>query len=78
MISEHGNYKCDFCGGETGQFHDDTGNHVECQDRGTQLADLREAVEAARYVIDVYKTKAGSMIGALDDLAAALAKLEAK
>ncbi len=40
MITQDLTCKCDFCQGETGEFYDDTGNHVGCQDMNARIADL--------------------------------------
>jgi hypothetical protein len=76
MISEHGNYKCDYCGDDEGNFYTETGNHVVCQ----QMADAVELVKQAQ--IQLRATQINWQEDCLfrcdDLLTGALAKLEAK
>jgi predicted house-cleaning NTP pyrophosphatase (Maf/HAM1 superfamily) len=55
MIDQHGNYVCDYCTSINGEFYDETGNHVGCQDvarkNAVELAALREAVEALQALV---------------------------
>jgi hypothetical protein len=52
MIQDEGNYKCDFCGGETGDFLDETGNHLPCEQLHLLREKAREVVE--QYRVDVH------------------------
>jgi hypothetical protein len=45
MIDQHGNYVCDYCTSINGEFYDETGNHVGCQDAAGPIAALREALQ---------------------------------
>lgn len=40
MIDSNGNYTCDYCHNEIGEFYDETGNHVVCQDDAAEYAKL--------------------------------------
>jgi hypothetical protein len=57
MIDQHGNYVCDYCTSINGEFYDETGNHVGCQDAAGPIAALREAVEVAREALKVYAAR---------------------
>lgn len=55
MITKNDTFKCDFCGEETGQFHTDTGNHVQCAELhatiGAQAAEITALKDALAYAM---------------------------
>lgn len=50
MINQ-GNYKCDYCGDENGEFLTATGNHPICEENAT----LKEALRLARSALERVK-----------------------
>jgi len=42
-MKENGNYVCDYCGHEQGNFYAKTGNHVICEDNAKLKKQLAEA-----------------------------------